>query len=277
MAHTPHAERNKIWYLLAFFVGITTCLAAAQSQQLKTSVLNVVPSFAIISIHEHRGADDGWKYDYPANGFVGHAIPLNELFKEAYGIFDDNRIEAMPSWATRKNYDIVAKVSDDDLDSLHRLSLEERRQMLRKMLAQRFNLRVHEIERVLPIYLMKVDTKGSKLRESNLPMTPNAIQGIDGVIKQSQPGVLVVERFSMRDLANTLTWDVGRPVIDNTGLKKRYDFSLHWSPQMQSAGAASDGPSIFTALQEQLGLKLEASKRAMNVLFVDSLGAPTEN
>jgi uncharacterized protein (TIGR03435 family) len=155
--------------------------------------------------------------------------------------------------------------------------------MMQTMLAERFQLKTHRETKELPVYSLMVAKGGPKLEEAksgSLRMN----WGLGQIAYQSAP-------LSM--LTNTLTQLTGRLVLDQTGLTGTYDFTLKWTPdegQMQmfrrasdgpvnSEAAASDaiGPSLFTALKEQLGLRLEATKAPVEMLVVDHAERPSEN
>jgi uncharacterized protein (TIGR03435 family) len=247
-----------------------------------------LPEFEVISVKQHRKKDDGWKYDYRDDGFFAVAMTLEDLVKEAFGVFEDDRFVGLPKWASGERYDVEAKVSGDDLIQMKKLTLDQRRLMLQALLAERFQLLIHHGAKVLPVYALLLAKSGARMRASELnSIPPNTIKGMGGLVKRSRSGVLEVERFDMKDLASLLTWDLGRPVIDRTGLTGRYDFTLDWSPEEHSGSSYDEqrnllpdspsGPSIFTALREQLGLRVEATKAPMDIVVIDHVEAPSAN
>lgn len=160
------------------------------------------------------------------------------------------------------------------------------RAMMQAMLVERFQLKLHRETRELPVYALlqaKGDAKdGAKLR----PAKSESLQMKWGT------GQVSYEGAPLSMLATTLTQLTGRLVLDQTGLKNNYDFTLQWTPdegQMQmfrragdsgnngAAEAEASGPSVFTALKEQLGLKLEPTKAPVEILVVDSATRPSEN
>jgi len=144
--------------------------------------------------------------------------------------------------------------------------------MLRSLLAERFQLKVHTESRNLPAYALVVSNSGSKL----LPST-----GTGGPSK-TMLGQLVVPKMGMAQLVQILEFDVDRPVIDRTGLTGDFAIHLEWTRERARTAAGDvpvdqSRPSIFSALQEQLGLKLESIKAPVDVLVIDRVELPSAN
>jgi uncharacterized protein (TIGR03435 family) len=192
-----------------------------------------------------------------------------------------------PGWADSKLFDVRAKgpQADDSTDA--KLTDEQLkplrdqvRQRLRLLLAERFRLVVRNDRKEMPVYELMVVRNGHKLKESA------ETEGKGGSVR-GERGHMVADHVPMQFLVMNLVQMLGRPVIDRTGLTGRYDFTLDYAPSIAGPGpkdagspeAASEfsGPSIFTALQEQLGLKVEPSKGPVEILIVERLEQPTEN
>ena len=182
------------------------------------------------------------------------------------------RVYGGPSWLDSGMYDIIAKAESTDA------SREQIRAMLQTLLADRFKLAVHRENKELPVYTLVIGKTGSKLREAkddeNYSVTPVG------------RGAIAFQKENMGSLANTLANILGSPVSDQTGLKGPYDFKLEWTDATRSQTPGNgnqplpvdSGPDIFAAVQEQLGLKLEAKKGPVEVLIVDHAEkVPTEN
>ena len=166
-----------------------------------------------------------------------------------------------PRWLVDERYDIVAKASGSHDDGQLRL-------MLQTLLADRFKLKLHREKKELPVYALVVGKDGPKLR-------PSTADGDSDM--QVAAGSFVFQRTSMQDLADRLSDLVGvdRPVIDETGIKGVFDVTLKSAAR---AALEGDGPSIFTSLREQLGLRLEPRKGRLEILVVDFADkVPTEN
>lgn len=223
--------------------------------------------------------------------FQARGITLRELIQLAYdlGYFAvDQRIVGGPKWIGSAKFDLDAKCDDQTASAFAKIPIKKQlpaeQAMIRRLLADRFNLRLHHESRVLPVLILVAAHGGPKLTavanaDSDDPFGP------DG-----PPGNWKAEGVSMDELASNLSQlsDAGgRIVIDRTGLKGKFDFTLKWTPEspMDATPATNDNglkldpsaPSLLKALEEQLGLKLEASKEPVDVLVIDSAELPSAN
>jgi uncharacterized protein (TIGR03435 family) len=186
---------------------------------------------------------------------------LRECIALAYGISPDRDYALTgPPWIGTERYDIVAKVPPET-------PRPQVLRMLGALLAERFQLRLHRENKNLRVYLLTVARNGAKLK---------AVPGPEDSFTFG-PGHISVKAESMDELANKLSrpiFGLGTPVMNSTGLAGLFDFTLDWA----SDNVSSDGPSIFSALQEQLGLKLVASRSTVEVLVIDRVERiPAEN
>jgi uncharacterized protein (TIGR03435 family) len=208
------------------------------------------------------------------------AATLRQLIASAYQV-RDSLIFGGPSWTASDRYDIEAKAADPvDWDS-------GLRQMLQALLSDRFQLRVHREKREMPVYLLSVAKGGSKLRKMQEACTPGPNGFCGGFV--TRIGLITGEKASLAQLADTLSVILDHPVLDQTGLEGLFnDVKLEWVPDETQYGtwgpqaykrSVSDpsGASLFTAMQEQLGLKLESGKGAVEVLVIDAAEKPSEN
>lgn len=185
---------------------------------------------------------------------------LRDLIKFAWDL-KDFQIAGGPE-LDANHYDIVAKASTPrgtDDNSL--------KSMLQSLLADRFQLKVHHEKREVTGYSLVIAKKGPRLIENT------SAGGGDSWTNRSA-GRVRATRASMATLAGSLSSILGRPVIDNTRLSGRYDYKLEWAPE---EAADPQLPSIFSALQEQLGLRLESGKVPADVLVIDQAERPSEN
>ena len=181
-------------------------------------------------------------------------------------------------------FDINAKIVDMDAGKLKKLTLEERRAMLQQLLENRFHLKVHRQTEVLPLYEMVVAKGGPKITPVE-PVGPDPdadknkkVKGMDRGNMSVSDKQLITHEASLDRLALSLSSKLGRTVVDKTGLTGKYDLSLTWSPDDGStAESDSSAPSLFTALQEQLGLRLQPAKGPVETLVVDHIEMPSEN
>ncbi len=198
---------------------------------------------------------------------------LKSLIETAYGV-RRNLIFGLPAWAENARYDISAKVLDTDPAVLHNLSPEQRHKMLQSLCEQRFGLKWHFDTRPLPDLELVIAKGGPKLQEvpADSPHGGTHTHNYD----------LTATAVSIASLIDTITPQLDRPLIDKTGLTAVYSFHLKWTPDsLQSssdAGESTDAaPSLYTALQEQLGLKLQPGKDPIQTLVIDSISPPSEN
>jgi uncharacterized protein (TIGR03435 family) len=191
-------------------------------------------------------------------------VNLRKVILNAYGIPDD-RLYALvgPGWLGMDAFDITATFAPTTAGTAIR-------EMLKTMLAERFHLVLHTETRQVPDYSLVVAKGGPKIKAvtEGDPRT------------SSRPGHFEATKITMKKFADLIGREAGRPVTDATGLKGVYDFSLDWSPgaglrvdaaENGQPAPATDGPSVFTSLEEQLGLRLESGKGPTEVLVVDKV------
>ena len=190
---------------------------------------------------------------------------LREIVFFAYGIaWGKDYAVSAPAWLDAEKFDIVATHPAET-------SRDGVREMLQTLLSERFGLKMHRENRKLESYVLLVDKHGAKLQ-------PNT-DGAEGAFIWGEDHV-TCRACTMAGLASRLSGPVfklGRPVVDMTGIKGAYDFTLKWSSDAAMAEGLA-GPSIFTALEEQLGLRLEARKTAFSIVVIDHMDrTPTGN
>lgn len=261
-----------------------------------------MPSFEVASIKPNHSATMNISIMFQQGRFVATGIPVKQLITMAYDV-KDFQVAGGPGWVTSEKYDIEAKEPDSVVQELDKLPPDQRSELLRSMLqsllADRFKLKLNHETKELPAYALVVAKNGPKIQEARPGDTyPNGIKGSDGQghaqMMRMFPGQLTCQGLPMSGLVHLLSQQLGRDVLDQTGLKGNYDFTLTWTPEhgetMMPGGpaggnpgpenappAASSGPSIFTAIQEQLGLKLEATKAPAEVLVINHVERPSEN
>ena len=249
---------------LLVFVAVT----AAVSAQSPTK-----PAFEVAAIRPNKSADAVPRIGFPPGRFEAVAATVQQLISYAYADrqpLRSSQIIGAPSWIGTERFDIAAVIATGPSRSPN--------EMLRALLAERFRLTVHSDRRELPTYalvrLRKDGTLGSRLRPAPLDCDTRAAQappGTPGIAVCGGgpiPGGVMGRTMKMENLAGSLSSAVDRVVIDRTGLEGNYDWDLEWK---------EEGPSVFTALQEQLGLKLEPDRALLPVIVIDSVDRPTEN
>jgi uncharacterized protein (TIGR03435 family) len=249
----------------------TTSLLVAQNTER--------PAFEVASIKQSNSLDrgngrSGWE---PGGRFRGVNVPGDVLVSIAYGtpsrILLGYQVVGAPGWLSSARYDITGKVRSD-LASLDLSELAAKGPLfLRSLLEDRFKLKVHHEARQLQRYrLVRARPDGSlgrRLRQSKCASAP-AFCRLDYLA-----GHLIFEGVPIARFAEDLSGNaaVSRVVVDDTRLTGIFDIDVEWSPDQ----SASDKPSIFTALQEQLGLKLEPERGPVDVVVIDSVERPTED
>jgi uncharacterized protein (TIGR03435 family) len=227
-------------------------------------------SFEVASVKRNLStATDGGMRVEPGGRYFATNLAVFNLIAVAYGesmnALRPSQIIGAPGWLESEHYDIVAKANPADMDSF-----EKTRLLLRALLADRFKLRVRREQREMPIYALvrsSATTLGPNLKQT-VPdcLAPSSGCGFGGGPMNSVKG----DAIPMAILVQLL-WNVtGRVVVDRTGLKGGYQIDLEYSPDQ----AASDKPSVFTAVREQLGLKLEAVRGSVDVVVIDHVERP---
>jgi uncharacterized protein (TIGR03435 family) len=280
-------------------------LAAASSMALAQTPAAAAPSaetivFDVVSIRQVLTDTRQFGPTFPkgGDGMILEYVPVGWVIRLAYGIDRDNRILGLPEWARENNwdnrYDIRAKVAEADVPAWKAMSDSQRWQVVQRLLADRFQLRLHHETVQRPIYALVPGKGGVKLTVAKpLPESPTTPSASPFVLRPGQswielhaPGVTNFHHATMDMLVQFLSgssFGLGREVFDRTGLTGNYDFTLSYAPVKASASTqstdASDPnfPDIFTAVQEQLGLKLEPSTGPVETLVVDHIERPSDN
>ncbi len=272
----------------------------AESQVQSTDEKTLV--YEVASIKPNKSGTNMVRLMFTPDGLSATNGTLQMLINAAYGV-EPNQVSGAPSWVNTDRYDLEAKMDSSTIDDLRKLNEDDRRvarqHMLQALLAERFKLTLHRETKELSVYELVVAKDGPKFKEAKPGDTyTNGIKGPDG---QSHAGMMFMGReeftaqgIPISNFVQHLTRQLGRNVVDKTGLTGKYDFTLKWTPD-ESQGAMfkgteggqpgtgatptpeSSGLSIFTAVQEQLGLKLESGKGPVDILVIDHIEKPSEN
>jgi uncharacterized protein (TIGR03435 family) len=200
----------------------------------------------------------------PGGRFFARNFTVQNLLRMSYAV-QDYQISGGPGWINSAGFDIEASPDAAAGEPPH----EQVLQMIQALLADRFQLSVHRETRQLPIYALVVGKTGPKLQAADSSAEAS---------RTLKMGQLITPKMDMTTLANLLTYDLKRPVRDQTGLKGDFAFTLEWTLGLgESEAGPSSRPSLFTAVQEQLGLKLESTKGPIEVMVIDRVEKPTEN
>lgn len=288
----------KVWLkttILVVFATMQVRGAAAQTTAVSSQL-----QFDAVSIRANKSGRLSGNLSMPpdGDGLIVRNVPLQRVVEFAFNFRFDDLVYGGPNWARSERYDVIAKVAEADLPAYHKLSVDQQRAMLQVVLRERCGLRAHLESKEIPVYALVVVKGGSRMRElkANDPV-PGPTTGPNGEIAHEDAiftsrGQLRSEGVNLGALAFALSGaHLGRPVIDRTGLKGSYVFTLQWEPDQDSdpsstsAGVQSGAPSslessrlpIFTAIQQQLGLRLDPMKAPMNGLQIDQMERPSDN
>jgi bla regulator protein blaR1 len=213
-------------------------------------------------------------FSAPPGRLTIRCYQLRRLLFAAYSIRLSSSIPGMPSWGNSARFDIDAKADDATTETMGKLSAKELsnqvQQMLKVLLADRFQLRVHTETRQRPVYNLVIAKSGFKL-------TPTSPSDQPGGKSSWGNGEIEVRNGPIASLVFCLSEGIaGRNVIDKTGLTGNYDIDLKWTPDDQQ-GEPDTGPTLLTALEEQLGLKLVPSRGPIDTFVIDRVEKPSEN
>jgi len=266
---------------VALLIAILAAASAihAQTTAPQLEIATVKPSDPA---KEHLGL-----YWRQPDGFKREGTTLRSMIGHAYGVPSSVKglVQGGPAWMVSDAFDVQVKVDAATTERWSRLPQqavdEERIALERELLEERFHLKVHREMREMPAFVLTVAKGGSKLQ------SPVAEKDLQAGVPQSRINLYGHGHWQghsalLSNLSRSLMGEPemdGRPIVDNTGLTGQYDFTLRWTPVDTGSGADSSDqwPSLFTALEEQLGLKLIPEKEQIEVIVVDSVEKPSEN
>jgi uncharacterized protein (TIGR03435 family) len=259
-------EHSMRWVavIVALLMGMVAVaqIPAEQKPQFEVATIKPTdPSFGGILMRLTGGK-------FSATGFT-----LKDLIAFAYAV-DNSQIGGGPEWLASDRYDVLGKP-----EKAGPLSRDAARIMLRPLLADRFHLKIHLDTKPMSVFVLTIEKNGPKLRPRTAgdggETTHLTFHGASATGRNVPVKVLAEE---LQDMV------LSRPVLDKTGLMGNFDFDLVWRPEPKLSGIADASPSvdlnlpdIFTAIQEQLGLKLESTKAPTEVIVIDSAEHPSEN
>ena len=240
------------------------------------------PAFDVATIKPSNPDATGRGARVQGNAVSALNVTLAELVRNVYSVHP-NQVIGLPAWASSQRYDISGK---PDVEG--QPNGDQFKTMLQKLLADRFQLKFHKEQRELPVFTLSVAKGGAKITRNDAKNETKSETKNDtsGVIFRAQGSVLL-NNLSMDEFCKMLQSSaLDRPVVNQTRLEGKYTFSLVWTPeqlvaatvnQAQAAPRADTPPDIYAALQQQLGLKVDATKLKVEVLVVDKVDKPSEN
>ena len=249
--------------------------------RLKPMAADANPVFEVCTIKPSKPDAVGRGFRMNGRNFSTINTGVADLMSFAYGI-TKKQLAGLPEWADSDKYDLAAKPEGEGMPNDRQIKM-----MVEKVLVERFKLKFHHEKRDMSVYVLSVGKTGPKLNKSEAD--PNGLPGLGfrGL------GKFLARNATMQDFANVMqTTALDRPIVDQTGITGRWDFTLNWTPdefqfsdlgpRRPPAPAAADDnaakdPDLFTAIQQQLGLKLEATKAPADVIVIDHVEKPSEN
>ena len=247
------------------FVRATADTAWAIPQPLEPMATDAKPVFSVATIKPSvPGRQSKMIAGLNGRHILMRNTNLSDLIAFAYQL-DAKQIVGAPTGSDDRPYDIDGVADVDGRPDVMQMQL-----MFQELLASRFKLVFHREKRNLPVYAILVAKGGPKLIKS-------ASAASDYTEFSSNTGEIRITNKSMAEIAGLMRFIVDRPVVDQTGLAGRFDFVLKWTPDGAETSDPNAPPELFTAIQEQLGLKLEPVKAPVDVLVIDHVERPSEN
>jgi uncharacterized protein (TIGR03435 family) len=292
-------------FAAAMLGAFATLPIQAQSKSQSAALPPPAYAYDVVSVKPNTGAGRGGSSSMP-DGFSMRGGTLTGLIFSAYALKYPEQLIGAPSWLASDKFDVDAKMESSVMDELQKMSPDDRsaarRKMMQALLADRFHLVVHTETREFPLYTLVIAKSGLKMKEAKPGDTyPNGFKipggrggGAGSMLFQLGPSgtMLTGQAEPLAQLIPTISREVGKIVLDKTGLTGNYDFVFQYTPENFHARTDLTEPppgsgmvlppdfgliSIFTAVQEQLGLKLEAVKAPIEVIVIDHVDRPSGN
>jgi uncharacterized protein (TIGR03435 family) len=277
----PHPARKSA-KCLTFALAILLSASGARAQLAHKGPAEAValaatlPPFDVVSVKQHNPADESPTEQSFGMGihddvFTATNVPLKNILEFAYDVKED-QISGLTGPVDSARFDIEAKVVPQDDGKPPKLTDAQMAAMIIPLLADRFHLKAHLQPKVMPVYDLVVVHGGPKFQISHAERTDSNMN----MSASNNDMVLSTKGASMTDLAQALSDEVHRQVNDKTGLTGAAEITLKWASD-EAADQGGTVVSIFTAVQEQLGLKLQSSKGPVQTLVIDHAEMPSKN
>ena len=267
------------WVPVAVIAAVVPCVAGAiwsqqraagdEATQSQMMAKDADPGWEVATVKPTDPNDTTTHINIQGRHVMIEGEPVEAMLRFAYSVQGSGQIVDAPEWMKKEHWDVSGVP-----DIAGKPNLPQFQSMMRKLLEQRFGLKLHHEQREMPVFALTVVKGGPRLEKSaNQDLGPSNNGG-------SGPNGLEDHRYAnaaMKDLALMLMIYTNRQIVDQTGLQGRYDFELRWTKDETAATAADAPPGLFTAIQEELGLKLEPVKAPADVLVVDKVERPGAN
>lgn len=273
---------------LAGFLVLTAGSALGHTQTLSTvqPPATIVPEFEVATIKPGNAAPTSSLGFNGRDHFVTSNITLQSILQYVYDLNggSNRQIIGGPAWIESSRFTIDAQPDEAELKKLPLDQREQRQKlMIQRLLADRFKLVLHHETREFPVNALAIAKGGARLTPvtvdfAKVPTTPDGWMGLHN----PKPGLTEGRAATIKMLVDTLNRQPelsGRLIVDATGLQGNYNFKLSWTPDRDLGAAPAEGvgPSLFTALQEQLGLKIESRKAPVDCIVIDHVEKPSAN
>ena len=228
------------------------------------------PAFAVASIKPSTPEENGYVRWFPGGRLRAAHVPLRFLIRFAYDLAED-RLTGGPKWVSDDFFDVEA-APDELLPAEPNNDNAAQRLVLRRLRRERFHLGCQFESRALPVLVLNVGKSGPNLATS----LPDRALHID-IKNNGAARTFVFEGVPSSNIARNLSAQLKRTVLDHTGLTSHYEGKLEWTFDMDDAPSDAPLPSIYSALQQQLGLRLQIEKTPIDVCVIDSVNRPDAN
>ena len=260
--------RIQPWKTFAAAVTLSAAHALAQMPTpVKPMAADAHPSFEVATIKPSDPNSNRQGFDAVGDRYTIHGQTITSLMMFAYSI-DKHQVVDAPDWARTDRFDIEGTTDTPGEPNLH-----QQQEMLQKLLADRFQLKFHHEKRELPVYFIQIAKGGPKLKP---PANPDAEADQDASGHGTETTVTITTA-TMADFILGMQFFFDRPLVDQTGIPGRHDFTLRYTYDEAHATDPNAPPGLFTAIQEQLGLKLNAVKAPIDVFVIDHIERPSAN
>ena len=239
-------------------------------------------TYDVVSVKVNKVGDGRMSWQMTDDGMKMIGIEMKNLLMSAYGLFGspEDEITGLPKWAESVRFDVEAKVAPEDVARYKKMTSKEAQALMQSLLVERFGLKATPVTNERAVYGLVVAKAGPKMTASKISVGEDGKSKMGGSTRTQRGGIQVTEG-TMGDLAGMLTHQVDKTVVDKTGLTGKYDYTLTWTPDNVADANADNGkvaaPPLFTALQEELGLRLEPMRGPVKGLVVERLEMPTAN
>jgi uncharacterized protein (TIGR03435 family) len=258
------------YLLIAAALTIVTALAQGAPQSItpvKPMAADAHPSFEVATIKPHDPNSQHQGFNAEGDRFTIRNQTFASLMMFAYSI-NKRQVIDLPAWAETTSYDI-----EGTTDTPGEPNLRQQQEMIQKLLSDRFQLKFHHDKRELSVYAIHIAKGGPKLKPAaNSDAQPDQ-EGNGYGTEQT----ITYTSASMADFAFGEQFFLDRPIVDQTGLAGRYDFSIHYTYDEAKSTDPNAPPGLFTAVQEQLGLKFQPTKSPVDVFVIDHVEQPSAN